>query len=183
MINIEVNDAAALQTSAAKGQSDDAQSHLMFWLDQQLYAVNLTSIREVRKVPPLTRVAHSPSYLLGVGSIRGEIVPVIDLKTRFCLPSTSESSIEKLIIITEVNGRRAAVTVDSISEVFSVSKSQISAIPKTAMAIDIKYLKGMVQHDGHILLLVDLEKILEPEELHSFQADAQVDAQVDTQAA
>jgi purine-binding chemotaxis protein CheW len=164
MINIEVNDAAARQTSAAKAQSNDAQSHLMFWLDQQLYAVNLTSIREVRKVPPLTRV-------------------VIDLKTRFCLPSTSESSIEKLIIITEVNGRRAAVTVDSISEVFSVSKSQISAIPKTAMAIDIKYLKGMVQHDGHILLLVDLEKILEPEELHSFQADAQVDAQVDTQAA
>jgi purine-binding chemotaxis protein CheW len=173
MINIEVNEDASLPNGASKVQIDDAQSHLMFWLDQQLYAVNLVSIREVRKIPPLTRVAHSPNYLLGVGSIRGEIVPIIDLKTRFCIPSKSESLVEKLIIITEVNGRRAAVTVDSISEVIAISKSQITAIPKTAMAIDIKYLNGMVQHDGDILLLVDLEKILDPEELHSFQLDAQ----------
>jgi purine-binding chemotaxis protein CheW len=170
MIDIQVHTQDTTITGVAKTVVDDTQSHLMFNLAKQLYAVNLTSIREVRKMPRLTRVAHAPDYVLGVGSVRGEIVPVIDLKKRFDFGADFESKIsaeDQLILITEIDGRKAAVTVDSISEVVHISQSQISAIPKTTMAIDIKYLQGLVQHEGKVVLLVDLQKIMAPEELHA----------------
>jgi purine-binding chemotaxis protein CheW len=172
MIDIQVHTQDAGMTGAAKTVIEEAQSHLTFYLADQLYAVNLTSIREVRKMPRLTRVAHAPAYVLGVGSVRGEIVPVVDLKKRFDFSTATEfesalSNENQLIVITEIDGRKAAVTVDSISEVVAISKSQISAIPKTTMAIDIKYLQGLVQHEGKVVLLVDLQKIIAPEELHA----------------
>jgi purine-binding chemotaxis protein CheW len=174
MINIQVHTDETGFDSKAIAATEDFQSHLTFSLANQTYAVNLKSIREVRKLPPLSRVAHAPSYILGVGSIRGEIVPVVDLKKRFNLcisnddqpPETSGDHQEQLILVTEIDGKRAAVTVDSISEVEQFSTTQVRAIPKTAMAIDLKYLRGMVQHGGKVLLLIDLEKILEPDELH-----------------
>jgi purine-binding chemotaxis protein CheW len=178
MINIQVSNDTSDFGQQTKLVSEDSTSHLTFSLANQIYAVSLTSIREVRKMPPLTRVAHAPSYILGVGSIRGEIVPVVDLKKRFAIqPVAQEAKTpnvikDQLILITEIEGRRAAVTVDSISEVVTFSKLQISAIPKTAMAIDLKYLHGMVQFEEKVLLLVDLEKILEPDELHSFSEPA-----------
>jgi purine-binding chemotaxis protein CheW len=176
MIDIQVHSHDTAQIGKAKVMVDDAQSHLTFFLANQLYAVNLTSIREVRKMPRLTRVAHAPDYILGVGSVRGEIVPTVDLKKRFGLsigtvtsqaPMATPRPEDQLILITEIDGRRAAVTVDSISEVITISKNQISPIPKTAMAIDIKYLHGLVQHEGKVLLLVDLQKIMDPDELHA----------------
>jgi purine-binding chemotaxis protein CheW len=174
MINIQVNTSANSLNDQAKFSGEETHSHLTFTLAKQTYAVSLTGIREVRKMPPLTRVAHAPSYILGVGSIRGEIVPVVDLKKRFAIEVSSDELIassnhtqDRLILITEIDGKRAAVTVDSISEVVMFSKTQINEIPKTTMAIDLKYLHGMVQHEGKVLLLIDLEKILEPDELHS----------------
>jgi purine-binding chemotaxis protein CheW len=180
MINIQVN--APDKSFAGQATIDvkerqggrEGQSHLIFTLAEQTYAVNLTSIREVRKMPPLTRVAHAPDYIVGVGSIRGEIVPVVDLRKRFSLsPADSVHGAsatpfnDQLILITEIDGKRAAVTVDSISEVVVIADTQTSPIPRTAMAIDLKYLQGMVQHEGRVLLLVNLQKILEPEELHA----------------
>jgi purine-binding chemotaxis protein CheW len=174
MINIQVNTGENTFNHQARAVAEDTESHLTFTLANQTYAVSLTSIREVRKMPPLTRVAHAPSYILGVGSVRGEIVPVVDLKKRFAieksiddLAASSTRMLDRLILVTEIDGKRAAVTVDSISEVVLFSKTQISEIPKTTMAIDLKYLHGMVQHEDKVLLLIDLEKILEPDELHS----------------
>jgi purine-binding chemotaxis protein CheW len=190
MINIQVNNSENSFNHQAKTNAEDTESHLTFTLAKQTYAVALTSIREVRKMPPLTRVAHAPNYILGVGSVRGEIVPVIDLKKRFAiemdaneLPTSSILLQDRLILITEIDGKRAAVTVDSISEVVMFSKAQISEIPKTTMAIDLKYLHGMVQHEGTVLLLIDLEKILEPDELHSSLAQGAMTNALETAAA
>ncbi len=190
MINIQVNTDTSLLSHQAKTIAEDAQSHLTFSLANQTYAVNLISIREVRKMPRLTRVAHAPGYILGVGSIRGEIVPVVDLRRRFAiqepandLTSQSDKAADRLILITEIDGKRAAVTVDSISEVIAFSKEKINAIPRTAMAIDLKYLHGMVQYEDKVLLLIDLEKILEPDELHSSLASVAIADAAETVAA
>lgn len=190
MINIQVNTGANSTTTHTKTSTEDFQSHLTFTLGTQTYAVGLTSIREVRKMPALTRVAHAPHYILGVGSIRGEIVPIIDLKKRFAIAADAEELVtasnsmqDQLILITEIDGKRAAVTVDSISEVVMFSKTEVSEIPRTTMAIDLKYLHGMVQQNGNVLLLIDLEKILEPEELHSTLDPLAMIAGVETVAA
>ncbi len=142
-------------------------AHLSFNLGEHRYAVNLLHIREVRAMPKLTRVAHAPDYVLGVTSLRGEIIPVLDLKTRFSLPENTGQSDAGLLIVSEMEQRKVAVKVDAVHDVISVAEQEIQSIPRTAMAIDIKYLHGMVQHDGQVILLIDLQKILSPDELHA----------------
>jgi purine-binding chemotaxis protein CheW len=150
-------------------EGKDAESFLSFQIADHLYAVNLLQIREVRKAAALTRVAHAPSYVLGVGSIRGEIVPVIDLKERFGIKHNLPDEVQRLVLITELAGRKVGIQVDAVHSVVSISMAAVQAIPKTTMAIDLKYLVGMIEHEAQMLLLLDLEKILRPEELHAMR--------------
>jgi purine-binding chemotaxis protein CheW len=158
---------ASAQNAAAASQSD---SFLMFSVSGHSYAVRLLDIREVRKAAEMTRVAHAPKYVRGVTSIRGEIIPVINLKERFGLPRNQADDIQSLILVSEMEGRRIAIEVDAVSEVIAVDPAAVQAIPKTTMVIDIKYLLGMVQHLDTVVLLLDLAKILKPSELHEMSA-------------
>ena len=170
MIQITLEDSITSSRNNADDRhallESDRLAYLSFRVGEHGYAVDLLQIREVRSLPQLTRVAHAPSYVLGVISLRGEIVPVIDLKKRFSL-AQSQSSATPLVVVSEVEGRKVAMLVDSVNEVVSVSAQEIQSIPRTTMAIDMKYLLGMVQHESQVLLLLDLRKILTPSELHN----------------
>ena len=133
--------------------------------------MNLLLIREVRALPSITRVAHAPEYVLGVTSLRGEIVPVVDLRKRFSLQNKVQqqsNSLQEgsLILVTEIDSRRIGVTVDSVNDVIELRNDQIQPIPKTTLAIDIQYLLGMAQSGSEVVLLIDVAKILNPSQLH-----------------
>jgi purine-binding chemotaxis protein CheW len=148
------------------GQADN-QSFLTFKVAGHTYAVSLLQIREVRTAVHMTRVAHAPSYVLGVTSVRGEIVPVIDLKERFKLPRDQVESSQQLVLISELESRKVGIQVDSVLDVVSIQQAAIQAVPRTTMAIDIRYLIGMTQFGEQVVLLIDLQKVLQPEELHA----------------
>lgn len=145
-------------------------AHLSFGISGHLYAVNLLQIREVRSVARLTHVAHAPRYILGVTSIRGEIIPVLDLRVRFGLPQLVDPGDKSLVMVSEIGERRIGIRVDSVHDVIALAESSVQPIPRSTMAIDVRYLRGMVQHEGQVVLLVDLGKILDPQELHAVQA-------------
>jgi purine-binding chemotaxis protein CheW len=140
---------------------------LIFKIATHLYAVNLLQVREVRTISMMTRVAHAPPYVVGVTGIRGEIIPVINLKKRFNLDSHPNESDKGLVLISEMDARKVGIQVDSVQEVIEINMAVVQAVPRTTMAIDIQYLVGMAQVDGQVVLLVDLQKILQPEELHA----------------
>ncbi len=148
------------------GQAD-SQSFLTFKVSGHTYAVSLLQIREVRTGTHLTRVAHAPSYVVGVTSVRGEIVPVINLKERFKLNRDELESPQELVLISELESRKVGIQVDSVLDVISIHSGAIQAVPRTTMAIDIRYLIGMTQIGEQVVLLIDLQKILQPEELHA----------------
>jgi purine-binding chemotaxis protein CheW len=172
-ISIENSGNTTLQASSHP-VAEESRSFLCFFLAGQQYAIDLLNIREVRPLPTLTRVVHSPDYILGVANLRGEIVPVVDLKKRFGLATTSEldQSASKvaastLLIVTEMDSKRVAITVDEIREVCQVYPSDIKSIPRTTLAMDIKYLSGMLQTDHGMVLILDVAYVLSHEELHS----------------
>jgi purine-binding chemotaxis protein CheW len=151
---------------------------LVFKVSAHLYAVNLLQLREVRTTALLTRVAHAPSYVAGVTSIRGEIVPVIDMKERFRLERNELEPRKGLILVSEMNSRKVGIQVDAIMEIMDIDLSKVQSVPRTTMAIDLKYLNGMAQVDGQIILLIDLQKILQPEELHALHQSTEEEAVV-----
>jgi purine-binding chemotaxis protein CheW len=168
MINIEVTSAELSTQTLLSDAAQPRAAHLAFMLCGQLYAADLRDIIEVRQLPALTRVAHAPAYILGVASMRGEIVPVVDLRIRFALPTNEgdTAATSSLILVTEIEGKRTAVMVDAISDVIDIDPAQISKIPKSTMAVDIRYLKGMVQIEEKVMLIIDVTKLLTFEELH-----------------
>lgn len=145
----------------------DSQSFLTFKVSGHTYAVSLLQIREVRTGAHLTRVAHAPSYVVGVTSLRGEIVPVIDLKERFNLNREKVAGRQDLVLISELESRKVGIQVDSVLDVISIHSAAIQTVPRTTMAIDIRYLIGMTQLGEQVVLLIDLQKVLQPEELHA----------------
>jgi purine-binding chemotaxis protein CheW len=173
-ISIEDSNNTTLQASL-RTSSEELKSYLCFFLAGQQYAIDLLHIREVRPIPTLTRVVHSPEYILGVANLRGEIVPVVDLKNRFNLRNQADTvaSVDTsvvastLLIVTEIDAKRIAIAVDEIREVFQIYRSEIKAIPRTTLALDLKYLAGMVQAKDGMVLLLDVAHVLSHEELHS----------------
>ncbi len=172
-ISIENSGNSTLQASS-NDVAEESRSFLCFFLAGQQYAIDLLNIREVRPLPTLTRVVHSPDYILGVANLRGEIVPVVDLKKRFGFTrvsdldqSASKKEGSTLLVVTEIDAKRVAITVDEIREVCQVYPSDIKEIPRTTLAMDIKYLSGMLQIDNEMILILDVAYVLSHEELHS----------------
>jgi purine-binding chemotaxis protein CheW len=173
-ISIEDSNTTTLQASLST-PSEELKSYLCFFLAGQQYAIDLLNIREVRPIPTLTRVVHSPEYILGVANLRGEIVPVVDLKNRFNLKNKDDTATSvmasTLLIVTEIDAKRIAIAVDEIREVCQIYPSEIKAIPRTTLALDLKYLAGMMQVKDGMVLLLDVAHILSHEELHSEFSD------------
>jgi purine-binding chemotaxis protein CheW len=149
---------------------DEQTSYLIFEVASYWYAASLLQIREVRRMPALTRIAHCPSYIKGVASVRGEIIPVIDLQYRLSEVGSEFQATSPLILICEAQGRWVGLSVGAVHEVIALTPDAIQAIPKTTTSIDLKYLKGMAQHNDQVLLIVDLERVLLPEELQALEA-------------
>jgi purine-binding chemotaxis protein CheW len=166
MIQVTLQNTSINEQSADLDEAQTSRSFLCFFLCGQQYAIDLIDIREVKPMPEpeqLTRVAHAPKYVKGVANLRGNIVPIIDLKQRFGLFSESEQS---LLIVTEIEGKRVAIAVDEVKEVTQVFAKQIQSIPRTAMALDIRYLSGMINTVEGMVLILNIGFLLKPEELH-----------------
>jgi purine-binding chemotaxis protein CheW len=166
MIQVTIQNNSTTDYANELDDANASRSFLCFFLCGQQYAIDLIDIREVKPMPgpeQLTRVAHAPSYVKGVANLRGNIVPIIDLKLRFGLFNESEQS---LLIVTEIEGKRVAIAVDEVKEVTRVLNTQIQSIPRTAMALDVKYLNGMINTIEGMVLILNIGFLLKPEELH-----------------
>ena len=113
---------------------------------------------------PITRVPKTPPFVEGVINLRGEIVPVIDLKKRFDLPHTETTENTRIIIVT-VEDITVGMIVDSATEVIQLSKDDIEPAPDMAGGIDSSFLDGVGKLDDKLIILLNMSKILKPQEL------------------
>lgn len=130
-------------TDSRKGASELEQL-VVFTLDDEEYAVPITDLQEIIKVPEITPIPNAPIFIKGILNLRGKIVVVIDLEKRFQLVRDGERDL-KHIIITEVNDTSFGVVVDEVIEVLTVQKSVIQPTPALVSSkIHTDYLKGVV---------------------------------------
>jgi purine-binding chemotaxis protein CheW len=131
-----------------------------FRLGLEEYAVDILKIKEIKLLMEITRVPKAPSFVEGVINLRGDIVPIIDLRKKLRLP-TSELGEDTRIIIVEIESKMCGVIVDGVSEVIEIEESKILPPPSIVKgSIDSAYLKGVGKMGDRILILLDLDKIL-----------------------
>lgn len=142
--------------------------YLTFTLNKDIYALDISSVREVLELTPITRIPRTPKFMRGVINLRGHAVPVVDMRLKFGM-SRTEDTINTCIIIVEVNfdGEQTIMgaLADSVREVVELTENMIEQAPRMGTSIKTEYIKGMGKQDDEFIIILDISKILSVEEL------------------
>jgi purine-binding chemotaxis protein CheW len=151
------------EVAAAKGGQ-----YLSFTLGGEDYGVDILKVQEIKGWEEVRPLPDTPEYVKGVLDFRGTIVPIIDLRSRFNLKSIEYTPTTVTIVIAaEVNGSSHIIgmVVDSVSDVLDVSVKDIRNAPNLGAKINTRYILGMVNQDQRMVILLDTDKLLDPDEL------------------
>jgi purine-binding chemotaxis protein CheW len=143
------------------------QEFLSFLLDDEEYGVPILDVREVRGWSPVRAVPNSPGFLKGVLEIRGEYVPIVDLRMRLGLTAAQISSTTVVIVLNDSHTKPIGLIVDGVSEVYALSKEQIKEPPQMGANIDHAFVKGIASVESGHLILIELEALFDIEALEA----------------
>lgn len=142
-------------------QSTNKRQFVIFQLGDEEYGVNITQAKEIIKPSKITNVPNTDEHILGVINLRGQIVPVVDLRKRFNIKSSIENEKDKERIITvEVRENLIGLVVDGVNEVVWVDWDELEPAPEVSGGIKQEFIEGVGKIDDRLLILVDLERLL-----------------------
>lgn len=142
---------------------EDILQWVTFKLDNEKYGINVMQVQEVLRYTEIAPVPGAPSYVMGIINLRGNVVTVIDTRIRFGLQDTVISENTRIVII-ESEQQVIGILVDSVAEVVYLKKSDIDVAPNIGNDENAKFIQGVSNRDGELLILVDLNKLLSDDE-------------------
>ncbi len=142
---------------------DEVLQWVTFQLENETYGINVMQVQEVLRYTEIAPVPGAPDYVLGIINLRGNVVTVIDTRSRFGLPS-SEITENSRIVIIEAEAQVIGILVDSVAEVVYLRSSEIDTAPNVGTEESAKFIQGVSNRDGQLLILVDLNKLLSDDE-------------------
>lgn len=138
---------------------------IVFALAHEEYGVEVDKVRTIERLVPLTRVPKTPAFVKGVMNLRGVVIPVIDLRTRFGLLASEETDSSRIIIVA-VNEMEVGLIVDSANDVLDINTDEVETPPEVVGGIKAKYLDGIAKiGEDRLLVLMNLEQVLNKEEI------------------
>ena len=153
-----------MSTAVAESLNDDQVIQLVtFRLADEVYGINVMQIQEVLRVSEIAPVPGAPSYVLGIINLRGNVVTVLDTRSRFGLVPKEIDDSSRIVII-ESEKQVVGILVDSVAEVVELRSSEIDSAPNVGNEDSSRYIQGVASRDDDLLILVDLNKLLTDEE-------------------
>ncbi len=147
---------------------EEATQHLTFKLDGEVFAVDISKVREVLEYTTVTKVPQTPDFMKGVINLRGHVVPVVDLRLKFGM-SEAEKTVNTCIIIVEVSVDKEITVLgalaDSVQEVYDFEADQIEPAPKIGTRLNTEFIKGMGKQDEQFIMILDIDKVFSTDEL------------------
>lgn len=147
--------------------------YLTFTLDKELYAMDITTVREVLDITQITKVPQMPDFMCGVINLRGRVVPVVDLRLKFGLEKATSLK-EACIVIIEIvlDGEETilGILVDSVQEVISLEPEQVDPPPRIGTRLKTQFIKGMGKKGKDFIIILETAKVFSAEELAIVQA-------------
>lgn len=147
-----------------------ATQYLTFKLQGETYAVEVANIREILDFITVTKVPKTPDFMRGVINLRGSVVPVIDMKLKFALEETKKT-VNTCIIVLELSLEGETVVIgslaDAVQEVLELEPDQIEPAPKIGTRLNTDFIKGMGKHNNQFIIILDIDKIFNSDELQA----------------
>jgi len=156
-----------------------SQQYVTFSLGDELFGVEVTRAREILSVTPVTKVPQTPEYLLGVINLRGQVVPVVDMRLKLGLPVGEETE-DTCVIVVEVLVDGESIIVgalaDAVREVLEIRSDQIEPAPRLGTRLKTEFITGMGKVDEQFLILLNIDRVFSSEELAIVQDAGQMNA-------
>ena len=134
---------------------------IVFELSNKEYAIEIDVVQGIERIMNITRVPGTPSYVKGVINLRGVVTPVIDLRKRFDLDSKELDDSTRIIIVS-LETYDVGLIVDMANDIIDVPIDSIEAQPEVVGAVNSEFISGIAKVDHRLLVLLELEKVLEP---------------------
>jgi purine-binding chemotaxis protein CheW len=145
--------------TAIETNGTDTQQFLTFKLAGEEYGVGILSVQEIRGWSAVTAIPHSPPWLLGVINLRGEVVPVIDLRVKFNYARADYNEFT-VVIILNLKDRVVGIVVDGVSDVITLASEQIKPAPSLGNNTDTSHIIGFGTLDERMRILMDVERLV-----------------------
>lgn len=139
--------------------SNGIDEFLTFTLGKEEYGIDILKVQEIRGYDSVTTIANSPKFIKGVINLRGIIVPIVDMRIKFNLGNVEYNQFT-VVIILNIGKRVVGMVVDGVSDVITLTGTQIKPAPEFGSTFDTEYLTGLGTIDERMLILVDIEKLM-----------------------
>jgi purine-binding chemotaxis protein CheW len=140
-------------------ESGDVLQLVTFRLGKEEFSVDILKVQEIIRLMELTRVPKAPEFIEGVINLRGKVIPVMDLRKRFCMPPAEDTSSARIIVV-ELKDTTVGFRVDGVSEVLRLAADTVEPPPTMVCGVETEYIKGVGKLDDRLIILLDVEKVL-----------------------
>lgn len=145
-------------SDGAAGAGQNTLQLIAFSIDEQIYGVEITTVREIRAWNGATPLPNTREYVRGVINLRGTIVPIFDLRARFGDGQTNPTK-NHVVVVMSVGEKWIGILVDAVSDILTVSKDDIHNVPE-GNSVDTELLNGIVTHESRMVGLIDLHAVV-----------------------
>lgn len=154
-------------TEATAVQGAEGQAQLVvFQLADEYYGVDIHQVREIIRVPDITRVPRTPEFVEGVINLRGSVIPIIDLRKRFGFAEGGTGD-DRRIVVVELEDKTLGVIVDAVSEVLRIGRDAVEPPSPYIVNLDTHYLTGIARLEDRLIILLDVNRVLSTGERES----------------
>lgn len=155
-----------------KGNSEQkhkrAGKYLTFTLGKENYGVEILKVREIMGLIEITNVPQTPHYVRGIINLRGQVIPIMELRAKFDMEQVADT-VQTCIIVVEIfsegDSFQAGLVVDSVSEVLDIKEEQIEDTPNFGVGINTDYIMGIGKFKSDVKILLDINKVINAREL------------------
>ena len=136
---------------------------ISFSMGNEDYGVDIQTVKEVIRFKEITRLPKAPAFVKGVINLRGDVIPIIDLRERFVMEQKEYTDMTRVIVV-EVDGRSIGTVVDSVSHVIRIEEGQIEPPPPCVGKVSEEYIMGVGKVEEKLIVLLNINSILTSEE-------------------
>ncbi len=141
------------------GLSTDGSQFLTFSLGDELYGVDILRVQEIKGYTAVTKIPNTPSHIKGVLNLRGTIVPIVELRTKFGMPTIDYTTFTVIIVVV-VQDKVMGLVVDAVSDVLDIEKKDIQSAPDFGNQVDVTFLNGVGKSGDKLISLLDIDRLL-----------------------
>jgi len=161
---------SVIEYEAANATPSRAGKYLTFGLGKEGYGLQILKVREIIGYMDITAVPQTPAYVRGVINLRGQVISIVDLRSKFAMPAVERTEETCIIVVEIAHGDRTismGIVVDRVSEVLNITAEQIEPPPAFGTSVDTGFILGMAKVGQAVKILLDIDKVLAVQEVEA----------------